>query len=95
VDRGPHRANTREMVFSVAEIIAFASEAITLEPGDVILTGTPKGVGYFREPQLFLSPGDVVEVEIGDFGVLSNPVGEPYPRARRVPVAAELAEERS
>jgi 5-carboxymethyl-2-hydroxymuconate isomerase len=74
-------ASTREMVFSIAEIIAFASEAITLEPGDVLLTGTPKGVGYFREPQLFLAPGDTVEVEIGDFGVLSNPVGEPYPRA--------------
>jgi 2-keto-4-pentenoate hydratase/2-oxohepta-3-ene-1,7-dioic acid hydratase in catechol pathway len=88
-------SNTREMVFSVAEIIAFASEAITLEAGDVILTGTPNGVGYFRDPQQFLSPGDVVEVEIGDFGVLSNPVGEPYPRADRVPLAAELAEERS
>jgi 2-keto-4-pentenoate hydratase/2-oxohepta-3-ene-1,7-dioic acid hydratase in catechol pathway len=74
-------ASTSEMVFSVAELIAFASEAITLEPGDLLLTGTPKGVGYFREPQLFLTHGDTVEVEIGDFGVLSNPVGEPYPRA--------------
>jgi 2-keto-4-pentenoate hydratase/2-oxohepta-3-ene-1,7-dioic acid hydratase in catechol pathway len=74
-------ATTRDMVFSVAELIAFASEAITLEPGDVLLTGTPKGVGYVRDPQLFLSPGDTVEVEIGDFGVLLNPVGEPYPRA--------------
>src|SRR5207248_5888962 len=44
-------ASTREMVFSVAEIIALASEAITLEPGDVLLTGTPKGAGYFREPR--------------------------------------------
>jgi 2-keto-4-pentenoate hydratase/2-oxohepta-3-ene-1,7-dioic acid hydratase in catechol pathway len=73
-------ASTREMVFSVAEIIAFASEAITLEPGDVLLTGTPKGVGYFRRPQLFLAPGDHVEVDVGDFGVLGNPVGDPYPR---------------
>jgi 2-keto-4-pentenoate hydratase/2-oxohepta-3-ene-1,7-dioic acid hydratase in catechol pathway len=84
-------ASTREMVFSVAELIAFISEGITLEPGDLILTGTPKGVGYFRDPQLFLAPGDVVEVEIGDFGVLSNPVGDPYPRA--VPVPLPLATE--
>jgi 2-keto-4-pentenoate hydratase/2-oxohepta-3-ene-1,7-dioic acid hydratase in catechol pathway len=84
-------ASTREMVFSVAELIAFVSEGITLEPGDVILTGTPKGVGYFRDPQLFLAPGDIVDVEIGDFGVLSNPVGEPYPRAVSAPrrLAAE------
>jgi 2-keto-4-pentenoate hydratase/2-oxohepta-3-ene-1,7-dioic acid hydratase in catechol pathway len=79
------------MVFSVAELIAFISEGITLEPGDLILTGTPKGVGYFRDPHLFLAPGDVVEVEIGDFGVLSNPVGDPYPRA--VPVPLPLAAE--
>jgi 2-keto-4-pentenoate hydratase/2-oxohepta-3-ene-1,7-dioic acid hydratase in catechol pathway len=84
-------ASTREMVFSVAELIAFASEAITLEPGDLLLTGTPKGVGYFREPQLFLTPGDSVEVEIGDFGVLSNPVGEPYPRAATALSSRELS----
>jgi 5-carboxymethyl-2-hydroxymuconate isomerase len=84
-------ASTKEMVFSVAEIIAFASEAITLEPGDVLLTGTPKGVGYFREPQLFLVPGDTVDVEIGDFGVLSNPVGEPYPRAASALVTETLS----
>lgn len=73
--------NTAEMVFPIEELIAFISHAITLEPGDVILTGTPNGVGYFRDPQLFLSPGDTVEVEVGDFGVLSNPVGAPYPAA--------------
>ena len=78
------RSSTREMVFSVAQIIAFISDAITLEPGDVILTGTPDGVGYFREPQLFLAPGDVVEVEIGDFGVLANPVGAPVAARERV-----------
>jgi 2-keto-4-pentenoate hydratase/2-oxohepta-3-ene-1,7-dioic acid hydratase in catechol pathway len=77
-------SSTREMVFSVAQLIAFISDAITLEPGDVILTGTPDGVGYFREPQLFLAPGDEVEVEIGDFGVLANPVGAPV--AARQPV---------
>jgi 2-keto-4-pentenoate hydratase/2-oxohepta-3-ene-1,7-dioic acid hydratase in catechol pathway len=77
-------SSTREMVFSVAQIIAFISDAITLEPGDVILTGTPDGVGYFREPQLFLAPGDEVEVEIGDFGVLANPVGAPVAARERV-----------
>jgi 2-keto-4-pentenoate hydratase/2-oxohepta-3-ene-1,7-dioic acid hydratase in catechol pathway len=68
-------SNTREMVFSVAELIAFITEGITLEPGDVVLTGTPHGVGNFRDPQVFLQPGDIVEVEVGDLGVLANPVG--------------------
>jgi 5-carboxymethyl-2-hydroxymuconate isomerase len=68
-------SSTSEMVFSVAEIIAFITEGITLDPGDVVLTGTPHGVGNFRDPQVFLAPGDVVEVEVGDLGVLSNPVG--------------------
>lgn len=86
-------ASTREMVFSVAELIAFISETITLDPGDVILTGTPNGVGYFRKPQVFLMPGDTVEVEIGDLGVLANPVGDPYPRA--APARKTLAVERS
>src|SRR6185295_1604363 len=51
-------APTRDMIFSVAEIVAFVSEAITLEPGDLILTGTPAGVGIFRDPELLLQPGD-------------------------------------
>jgi 2,4-didehydro-3-deoxy-L-rhamnonate hydrolase len=68
-------SNTREMIFPVRAIVAFISRAITLEPGDVILTGTPDGVGVFRNPKVFLQPGDRVEVEIADFGVLANPVG--------------------
>jgi 2-keto-4-pentenoate hydratase/2-oxohepta-3-ene-1,7-dioic acid hydratase in catechol pathway len=68
-------SSTGEMVFTVAELIAFITEGITLEPGDVVLTGTPHGVGNFRDPQVFLSPGDVVEVEVGDLGGLSNVVG--------------------
>jgi 2,4-diketo-3-deoxy-L-fuconate hydrolase len=68
-------SNTREMIFPVRQIVAFISRAITLEPGDVILTGTPDGVGVFRNPKVFLKPGDRVEVEIGDFGTLANPVG--------------------
>jgi 2-keto-4-pentenoate hydratase/2-oxohepta-3-ene-1,7-dioic acid hydratase in catechol pathway len=67
-------SSTAQMVFSVAELIAFASEAIELEPGDLIATGTPAGVGYTRDPQRFLSPGDEVTVEIAKVGALTNPV---------------------
>jgi 2-keto-4-pentenoate hydratase/2-oxohepta-3-ene-1,7-dioic acid hydratase in catechol pathway len=67
-------SSTSSMVFSVAELIAFASEAIELEPGDLIATGTPAGVGYTREPQRFLRPGDEVTVEIAEIGSLTNPV---------------------
>ena len=63
-----------DMIFSVAEIIAFVSEAITLEPGDVISTGTPSGVGLGFDPPRYLSPGDVVSIEIPGIGVLTNPV---------------------
>jgi 2-keto-4-pentenoate hydratase/2-oxohepta-3-ene-1,7-dioic acid hydratase in catechol pathway len=59
--------STRDMVFSVRQLVAFASTIMTLEPGDVILTGTPAGVGP-------LTPGDVVEVAIQGLGVLRNPV---------------------
>jgi 2-keto-4-pentenoate hydratase/2-oxohepta-3-ene-1,7-dioic acid hydratase in catechol pathway len=67
-------ATTADMIFSVAELIAFASEAITLEPGDLILTGTPPGVGEFRDPPLYLAEGDEVTVEIERLGALTNPV---------------------
>jgi 2-keto-4-pentenoate hydratase/2-oxohepta-3-ene-1,7-dioic acid hydratase in catechol pathway len=67
-------SSTANMVFSVAELIAFASEAIELEPGDLIATGTPAGVGYTREPQRFLRPGDEVTIEIDGIGALTNPV---------------------
>jgi 2-keto-4-pentenoate hydratase/2-oxohepta-3-ene-1,7-dioic acid hydratase in catechol pathway len=70
-------ANTSEMVFSVAEILEFVTEAITLEPGDVVMTGTPPGVGMARTPPRFLHPGDVVRVEIGGIGALENPVAGP------------------
>jgi 2-keto-4-pentenoate hydratase/2-oxohepta-3-ene-1,7-dioic acid hydratase in catechol pathway len=67
-------ATTADMIFSVAELIAFASEAITLEPGDLLLTGTPAGVGVFRDPPVFLAAGDEVTVEIEGIGSLTNPV---------------------
>jgi acylpyruvate hydrolase len=67
-------SSTRNLVFGVADLIAFISESITLEPGDVIATGTPAGVGFARKPPVFLKPGDRVEVEVEGLGVLANPV---------------------
>ena len=67
-------APTHDMIFGVADLIAFASEAITLEPGDLLVTGTPPGVGEARDPQVFLQPGDEVTVEIEGVGTLTNPV---------------------
>jgi 2,4-didehydro-3-deoxy-L-rhamnonate hydrolase len=65
-------ANTSRMYFSVAEIISYVSRSFTLEPGDVIATGTPSGVGVFRDPPRFLADGDVVTVEIERIGRLVN-----------------------
>lgn len=67
-------SDTGEMIFGVAELIAFLSQFITLEPGDVVATGTPPGVGFARKPPVYMKAGDVVEVEIKGLGVLSNPV---------------------
>ncbi len=67
-------STTADLVFSVAELIAFTAEAITLEPGDLLLTGTPSGVGEFRDPPLYLADGDEVTVEIEGIGTLTNPV---------------------
>ena len=67
-------SSTAQMVFTVAEVIAFISDGITLEPGDLILTGTPPGVGLGRKPPLYLKDGDEVTVEIDGIGSLSNPV---------------------
>jgi 2-keto-4-pentenoate hydratase/2-oxohepta-3-ene-1,7-dioic acid hydratase in catechol pathway len=68
---------TGDMIFSVAEVIAYISEGITLEPGDLILTGTPPGVGFARVPPVYLRPGDSVSVEIEGVGTLTNPVVGP------------------
>jgi 2-keto-4-pentenoate hydratase/2-oxohepta-3-ene-1,7-dioic acid hydratase in catechol pathway len=67
-------SHTGKMIFRVPELIEFISASITLEPGDIIATGTPEGVGAFRKPPVFLKSGDVVEVEIEGLGVLRNPV---------------------
>jgi len=66
--------STAEMVAGVARIVSYASEAITLRPGDVITTGTPSGVGVFADPPHFLKPNDVVRIEITNIGVLENTV---------------------
>lgn len=66
--------NTKDMIFSVRDLIAFASRGMTLEPGDVISTGTPHGVGFARKPPVFLKDGDQVVVEIEKIGSLRNPV---------------------
>jgi 2,4-diketo-3-deoxy-L-fuconate hydrolase len=67
-------SNTKNMIFSIPQIIEAVSRATTLMPGDIIATGTPGGVGSARRPQVWLNPGDVVEVEIEGIGVLSNSV---------------------
>lgn len=69
-------SNTRYMIFSVCHLIAYLSEFMTLEPGDIIATGTPAGVGSRRTPPRFLRQGDVVRVEIERLGTLENPVAE-------------------
>jgi 2,4-didehydro-3-deoxy-L-rhamnonate hydrolase len=68
------QANTSAMIFNVKKIIASLSAGLTLEPGDVIATGTPEGVGFARTPPEFLKDGDVMEVEIEKIGILRNPV---------------------
>ena len=68
-------ANTSLMIFSVAELVSYVSRFCTLEPGDVVATGTPAGVGFARTPPVWLKEGDVMEVEIDGLGVLANPVG--------------------
>lgn len=68
--------NTKDMIFPVAELIAFLSTGMTLMPGDIISTGTPAGVGTARDPKVFLKDGDEVTIEIEGLGTLTNPVRE-------------------
>ena len=67
-------SNTRLMIFSIATVIATLSLGMTLEPGDIIATGTPSGVGFSRVPPEFLQPGDIMESEVENIGVIKNPV---------------------
>lgn len=66
--------NTHDFLWGVAETIQLITECMTLEPGDVVITGTPAGVGYARTPPVFMKPGDIIEVEIEGIGVLRNPI---------------------
>jgi 2-keto-4-pentenoate hydratase/2-oxohepta-3-ene-1,7-dioic acid hydratase in catechol pathway len=70
-------SETGLMIHRIPQLIVFLSAAFTLQPGDVIATGTPAGVGAFRDPPVFLRPGDVVRCEIERIGVLENHVVEP------------------
>jgi len=67
-------ANTDDLVFSVPQLIEYYSQFYLLRPGDVITTGSPSGVGFGRNPKVFMKPGDVVEVEVKQIGVLRNPI---------------------
>jgi 2-keto-4-pentenoate hydratase/2-oxohepta-3-ene-1,7-dioic acid hydratase in catechol pathway len=66
--------NTSDLLFGIGELVSIISAEITLEPGDIVITGTPSGVGVFRTPPVFLEPGDVVRVEVTGLGSLTNPV---------------------
>ena len=67
-------SNTRELIFKIPELVEFLSASMTLEPGDIIATGTPPGVGFARKPPVFMKDGDAAEVEIEGLGILANPV---------------------
>ena len=67
-------SNTSKLILRIPQLIAYISASITLEPGDIIATGTPEGVGVFRNPPIFLKDGDIVEVEIQGLGTLRNSV---------------------
>lgn len=66
------RSNTRNLIFSPEVLVSTLSQSLVLQPGDVISTGTPAGIGFHRKPQVFLHPGDRVEVEVSDVGILEN-----------------------
>jgi 2-keto-4-pentenoate hydratase/2-oxohepta-3-ene-1,7-dioic acid hydratase in catechol pathway len=73
-------STTAEMIFDVPTIVSFASRTITLEPGDVIITGTPAGVGHYQTPARYLAGGDLMRCEIDGIGAIENPVVDEEPR---------------
>jgi 2-keto-4-pentenoate hydratase/2-oxohepta-3-ene-1,7-dioic acid hydratase in catechol pathway len=77
-------ATTADMIFDIASLISILSEAITLEPGDIIVSGTPSGVGMAHKPPLFMKHGDVCEVELEGIGSLRNPIEDEAPAAATV-----------
>ena len=76
-------SSTRHLIFDVPDLVSRLSRSFTLEPGDLIITGTPSGVGVFRTPPVFLQAGDVIEAEIDGIGVLRNPVRAPSRKASK------------
>jgi acylpyruvate hydrolase len=70
------KSNTRNLIFKVPDLVSYISNVMTLEVGDVIATGTPGGVGFVRNPQVFLKRGDTVEIDIQGIGQLRNCVAE-------------------
>ncbi len=73
-------SNTEHFLWGVVETLILISEVMTLEPGDVVITGTPAGVGYARTPPVFMQPGDIVEIEIEGLGILKNPIAKELPK---------------
>jgi acylpyruvate hydrolase len=69
-------SNTNQLIYKIPALVSFLSQGITLEPGDIVLTGTPPGIGFARKPQVLLKPGDVVEIDIEQVGLLQNTVKE-------------------
>ncbi len=90
-DQVVQHSSTRNMIFSVAEIISFVSRLMTLNPGDIIATGTPEGVGFRRNPPWFLISGDVVEVELEGIGCLVNPVTDAVLDGQRLALDGDVA----
>jgi 2-keto-4-pentenoate hydratase/2-oxohepta-3-ene-1,7-dioic acid hydratase in catechol pathway len=76
-DEVTQSSNTSKMIFTIAYLISYISQGITLEPGDVVASGTPEGVGFFRDPPVLLKPGDKCEVRVEKLGSLRNPVVAP------------------
>jgi 2-keto-4-pentenoate hydratase/2-oxohepta-3-ene-1,7-dioic acid hydratase in catechol pathway len=68
--------NTDNMMFPIVEMLVYITQGITLEPGDVIFTGTPSGVGHARKPPVWMKNGDTIEVEIERIGILRNPIAD-------------------
>ena len=71
------KQTTADLIFDLPTLVEICSLGITLQPGDVIATGTPAGVGFGQSPPVFLKPGDKVEVEITGLGILTNTIGNP------------------
>lgn len=78
-------SSTADMIFTVGEVLSYVSRVMTLQPGDVLATGTPPGVGFVRTPPRYLVPGDTVELEIDRLGTLANPVVEAAARFEPLP----------